>query len=226
MYPPPVTVVVSGRVLAVDGRPGAGPEVQHRSRHSSQIRALWPNLPPCASGSPPVGRTLLIAARILMHRPSYREGHTIRHREAEFVVVPADGAEEFLAGRCARLRIPLDDQHHPHVMSPAGPATTRRSLNRKVTTRSGVLHFTTRKVRWVTPAPSMTLVRSRLTGPVPRWSNKLTPPPSRTGTRSMWIGLRGVLIDALLHDARRAHADVLVAGDPLVPAPGRFRGRR
>jgi beta-phosphoglucomutase-like phosphatase (HAD superfamily) len=37
-------------------RPGAGPEVQHRSRHSSQIRALWPNLPPCASGSPPVGR--------------------------------------------------------------------------------------------------------------------------------------------------------------------------
>src|ERR671939_472799 len=49
------------------------------------------------------------------------------------------------------------------------------------------LHLRTRKVRWVTPAPSITRVRSRSSGPVPRWSNKLTPPPSKTGTRSRWI---------------------------------------
>src|SRR5215212_2428565 len=56
--------------------------------------------------------------------------------------------------------------------------------------RKGRTSLTTRKVRCVTPAPSITLVRSRSIGPVPRWSNKLTPPPSRTGTRSMWISSR------------------------------------
>src|SRR5215217_6354653 len=78
----------------------------------------------------------------------------------------------------------------------AGPATTRRSLNRKMTTRSGLLHFMTRKVRCVTPAPSITLVRSRSIGPVPRWSNNRTPPPSRTGTRSRCISSRS---PALMH---------------------------
>jgi hypothetical protein len=43
----------------------------------------------------------------------------------ELVVVPAHRAEEFLAGRCARLRIPLDHQHHPHVMSPSSPSQPR-----------------------------------------------------------------------------------------------------
>jgi hypothetical protein len=60
----------------------------------------------------------------------------------------------------------------------------------KEMTRSGVLHFMTRKVRCVTPAPSITLVLSRSIGPVPRWSNNETPPPSRTCTRSRCISSR------------------------------------
>src|SRR5829696_2998965 len=51
-------------------------------------------------------------------------------------------------------------------------------------------HFTTRKVRCVTPAPSITRVLSSSIGSVPRWSNNLTPSPSRTGTRSTCISSR------------------------------------
>jgi hypothetical protein len=45
-------------VVASSPDPAQGDEVStrmsnHRSRHSSRIRAPWPNLPPCASGNPP-----------------------------------------------------------------------------------------------------------------------------------------------------------------------------
>jgi hypothetical protein len=39
-----------------------------------------------------------------------------------FLVVAAHRADEFFAGRRARLRIPLDHHHHPHVMSPSCPS--------------------------------------------------------------------------------------------------------
>ncbi len=96
---------------------------------------------------------------------------------------------------------------------PSGPATTRRSLNCKVTTRSGVLHFTTRKVRCVTPAPSITLVRSRSIGPVPRWSNNADAAPEQDGHQVDVDLVQESRSDALLHDARGAHPDVLVASD-------------
>src|SRR5215211_5560998 len=50
-----------------------------------------------------------------------------------------------------------------------------------------VPHFTTRKVRCVTPAPSITRVLSSSIGSGLRWSNNRTPSPSRTGTRSKCI---------------------------------------
>jgi hypothetical protein len=54
----------------------------------------------------------------------------------ELVVVPAHRGQEFLAGRCAWIRVPFDHQHHPHVLAPswcsqplARPArSTTRSL--------------------------------------------------------------------------------------------------
>src|SRR5215218_6139255 len=91
---------------------------------------------------------------------------------------------------------------------------TRGSVNRKVTTRSSVrhlIHLRTRKVRWVTPAPSITRVRSRSIGPLPRWSNNETPPPSRTGTRSMWISSRS--------PARRHCCTMLAAPTPTPLSP-------
>src|SRR3712207_3951228 len=59
-----------------------------------------------------------------------------------------------------------------------------------------VLHFTTRKVRCVTPAPSITRVLSSSIGSVPRWSNNRTPSPSRMGTKSTCISSRS---PALMH---------------------------
>src|ERR1022692_175436 len=48
----------------------------------------------------------------------------------ELVVVPAHRGEEFLAGRCARFRIPLDHQHHPHVLLPSCPGRAPDGLDR------------------------------------------------------------------------------------------------
>jgi hypothetical protein len=50
-------------------------------------------------------------------------------------------------------------------------------------------HFTTRNVRCVTPAPSITRVLSSSIGSA-LWSNNRTPSPSRTGTRSRCISSR------------------------------------
>jgi hypothetical protein len=36
----------------------------------------------------------------------------------ELIVVPAHRGEQVLARHCTRFRIPLDHQHHPHVMPP------------------------------------------------------------------------------------------------------------
>src|SRR5215204_554161 len=63
-----------------------------------------------------------------------------------------------------------------------------------------VPHFTTRKVRCVTPAPSSIRVLSSSIGSVPRWSNNRTPSPSRTGTRSTCISSRS---PALMHCCTR-----------------------
>ncbi len=57
-------------------------------------------------------------------------------------------------------------------------------------------YLITRKVRWVTPGASITLVLSSPMGSVPRCSNNRTPPPSRTGTRSTCISSRS---PALMH---------------------------
>lgn len=43
----------------------------------------------------------------------------------------------------------------------------------------------TRYVRWVTPGDTLTLVHSSSTGSIPKYSNSLTPRPSKTGTRSI-----------------------------------------
>src|SRR3712207_7672220 len=51
-------------------------------------------------------------------------------------------------------------------------------------------YLTTRNVRCVTPAPSTTFVRSSSMGTFPRCSNRRTPSPSRTGTRSTCITSR------------------------------------
>src|SRR5215218_1849469 len=99
---------------------------------------------------------------------------------------------------------------------------TRGSVNRKVTTRSSVrhlIHLRTRKVRWVTPAPSITLVRSRSIGPVPRWSNNETPPPSRTGTRSRWISSRS---PALMHCCTMLAAPTPTSLSPATALEGAF----
>src|SRR5712692_5869428 len=53
--------------------------------------------------------------------------------------------------------------------------------------RRAVCYLTMRYVRWVTPLPALTYGLSSSTGVVLRCSNKRTPSPSRTGTRSMWI---------------------------------------
>jgi hypothetical protein len=56
------------------------------------------------------------------------------------------------------------------------------------------------------------LGRQQSIGPVPRWSNKLTPP--RAGRDQVEVELvQESRSDALLHDAGGAHADVLVPGD-------------
>src|SRR3954464_8523901 len=59
----------------------------------------------------------------------------------------------------------------------------------EVSSAVGPHHFTTRKVRWVTPAPSITRVLSSSTGSA-LWSNNRTPSPRRTGTRSRCISSR------------------------------------
>ena len=69
----------------------------------------------------------------------------------------------------------------------------------------------TRNVRCVTPAPSITRVLSRSIGPLPRWSNSPTPPPSTTGTTSRCISSSSPVFNALLHEVRTDHTDVLVA---------------
>src|SRR3712207_3172353 len=63
-----------------------------------------------------------------------------------------------------------------------------------------ILHFTTRKVRCVTPAPSIIRVLSSSIVSVPRWSNNRTPSPSRTGTRPRRISSRS---PALMHRCTR-----------------------
>ena len=78
-------------------------------------------------------------------------------------------------------------------------------------------------MRCVTPAPSITLVRSRSIGPVPRWSNKLTPPPEQDGHQVDVDLVEESRSDALLHDARSAHADVLVAGNRVGLREGAWR---
>src|SRR5208282_2981359 len=51
----------------------------------------------------------------------------------ELVVVPAHRGEEFLAGHCARFRIPLDHQHHPHVLLPSRLSRATDGLDRVCT---------------------------------------------------------------------------------------------
>jgi hypothetical protein len=80
-----------------------------------------------------------------------------------------------------------------------------------------------RKVRWVTPAPPITRVRPRSIGPVPRWSNNETPPPEQDGHQVDVELVQEFHPDALLHDARGAHPDVLVAGDRLRLRQGAFQ---
>ena len=70
---------------------------------------------------------------------------------------------------------------------------TRSAFFRTSHARSRVLHFMTRNVRCVTPAPSITRVLSRSIGPVPRWSNNETPP--RAGrVPGPYVSRRGALL--------------------------------
>src|SRR3982751_508877 len=59
----------------------------------------------------------------------------------------------------------------------------------EVSSAVGPHHFTTRNVRCVIPAPSITRVLSSSIGSA-LWSNNRTPSPSRTGTRSTCISSR------------------------------------
>src|SRR5512133_3101955 len=134
----------SGALRAVSGRPPARQGHDgHRAPASPSRRGIdltHPHLP-TVSGPFLDGTVPPRAPHAPPHGTGEKPGHVDEHSgRFELVVVAAHRAEEFVAGRCARLRISLDHQHTRMsclLPSRAGPATTRRSLNRKVTTRLG-----------------------------------------------------------------------------------------
>src|SRR6266516_8066586 len=96
---------------------------------------------------------------------------------------------------------------------PSGPATTRPSLNRKVTTRSGrtSLHDAEGKVRHASALDHPRALQ--VDRPGAEVVEQADAAPEQDGHQVDVDLVEESRSDALLHDARGAHADVLVASD-------------